>query len=222
MADSKISGLPAATVAAGSDELAANEAGTSKKVTVEQLRGGRTFFIAPEGDDSTGDGTELKPWKGIKKLCAALTQPGDTGYCRGGTYVEAAAFGDNVIDAEGTTGAPITIRNYPGEVPVFDGSSAGTYTHPLWFRYAKHWVVDGLQFTGWTPTQAADIVLGAGAGGGLYCADITVQNCKLTAKAGLSNNEHLVYASNHAQTAATVRWCTLVGMNSGSGHGRRP
>jgi len=37
MADTKISALPAATAAAGADELAINEAGTSKKLTVDQV-----------------------------------------------------------------------------------------------------------------------------------------------------------------------------------------
>lgn len=38
MADTKISALPAATVAAAANELAINEAGTSKKLTVDLLR----------------------------------------------------------------------------------------------------------------------------------------------------------------------------------------
>lgn len=37
MADTKVSALPAASVAAAANELPINEAGTSKKVTVTQL-----------------------------------------------------------------------------------------------------------------------------------------------------------------------------------------
>ena len=38
MADTKISGLSAATTAASANELAINEAGTSKKLSVDQLQ----------------------------------------------------------------------------------------------------------------------------------------------------------------------------------------
>lgn len=44
MADTKISALTAASAAAGANELAINEAGTSKKVTAEQLR----TFVGPK------------------------------------------------------------------------------------------------------------------------------------------------------------------------------
>lgn len=45
MADTKISALTAASAAAAANELAINEAGTSKKVTVAQLQ----HFLAPQG-----------------------------------------------------------------------------------------------------------------------------------------------------------------------------
>lgn len=40
MADEKISELPAATVSAGANEFAINEAGTSKKLTLDQVWNG--------------------------------------------------------------------------------------------------------------------------------------------------------------------------------------
>jgi len=45
MADTKISALSAATAVAAANELAINEAGTSKKITAEQLKD----YIAPRG-----------------------------------------------------------------------------------------------------------------------------------------------------------------------------
>jgi hypothetical protein len=52
MADTKISALPAASAALGADELAINEAGTSKKLTVTQIQtliGGGTITTQDEG-----------------------------------------------------------------------------------------------------------------------------------------------------------------------------
>lgn len=46
MADSKISSLTAASAALAADELAINEAGTSKKLTVDQLQ--QYLYVASE------------------------------------------------------------------------------------------------------------------------------------------------------------------------------
>jgi hypothetical protein len=52
--------------------------------------------------------------------------PGDTLYLRGGTYWETKLR----TSKKGTAGAPIRIRNYPGEVPVIDGSAPAFRTVP--------------------------------------------------------------------------------------------
>src|SRR3990172_7982875 len=59
MADTKISALTAAAAAAAANELAINEAGTSKKLTVAQL----ATFLAPDVQvfTATGAGTWTKP-----------------------------------------------------------------------------------------------------------------------------------------------------------------
>lgn len=46
--------------------------------------------------------------------------PGDTIYLRGGTYAFPAQL---VISRSGTSGNPIRLFNYPGEVPILDGST---------------------------------------------------------------------------------------------------
>jgi len=50
MADTKISGLTAATSALAADELAINEAGTSKKLTVAQVSDYVVGILSPATD----------------------------------------------------------------------------------------------------------------------------------------------------------------------------
>ena len=79
---------------------------------------GSTYFLAPDGDD-LGAGTETSPWATLEHAAAQLL-PGDVLLVRGGVYHEA-----NVdVAVAGLPGAPITIRAYPGEAPVFDGGLA--------------------------------------------------------------------------------------------------
>ncbi len=63
MADTKISALTAATVAAGTNELAINEAGTSKKLTVAQV----ADFLFTRISGSSG---AAGPYKTLQKLSA--------------------------------------------------------------------------------------------------------------------------------------------------------
>ena len=48
---------------------------------------GRSLYVAPDGSDSTGDGTQSKPWASIQKA-ADLVEPGDIVYVSPGTYSE--------------------------------------------------------------------------------------------------------------------------------------
>lgn len=87
------------------------------------LRGGLAavgLFIAPTGDDTTGDGTFSNPWQTLGKAHTEAL-PGDTVWLRGGTYRLTSAF---EWTASGTVGAPIKVRSYPGEVATITSSIA--------------------------------------------------------------------------------------------------
>lgn len=74
------------------------------------------YYIAPNGNDITGDGSFSNPFFSLEKVWSVLVA-GDTCYCRGGTY----QF-DNRQDLTGKSGAAgnlISILNYPNEVPIF-------------------------------------------------------------------------------------------------------
>ncbi|MDT3699214.1 MAG: right-handed parallel beta-helix repeat-containing protein [Thermincola sp.] len=88
--------------------------------------GKRYYYVRPDGNDSNS-GTIAKPFKTIQKA-VDVALAGDTIYIRAGKYRERV-----VLKRSGRAGKLITIRNYPGEVPVIDGAGlkwAGSHT--LW------------------------------------------------------------------------------------------
>jgi hypothetical protein len=79
------------------------------------------FFVATDGSDSNS-GAVNSPFATIAKA-ASLAQPGDVILVRGGVY-----SGPVSIWKSGKEGAPITIKAYPGEHPIIDGSGTRANT----------------------------------------------------------------------------------------------
>lgn len=81
------------------------------------------YYIAPDGDDETGDGSIEHPWMNLQHA-VNQAKPGDAIICRGGRYHFTTRDGSGKltvrIKSSGTADAPITIRNYDGETPIFD------------------------------------------------------------------------------------------------------
>lgn len=81
------------------------------------------YFIAPDGNDADGDGTIEHPWLNLQKA-VNIAQPGDVIMCRGGRYhfTQRDSSGKLTvrIKSSGTAEAPITIRAYGDEQPIFD------------------------------------------------------------------------------------------------------
>ena len=110
----------------------------------------KEIYIAPDGNDNTGDGTIDKPWFDLGKAVNAAT-PGTHIICRGGTYLQKVQ-GDGKftvrIKSNGTADAPIIIRCYDGEKPVFDfkngltaervGERGITITGNYWWLFGLH------------------------------------------------------------------------------------
>ena len=89
--------------------------------TLQSITGGGAAplvgkFMSPTGSDAA-TGTEAAPWRTLAASLPKLTA-GTTLYCRGGTYTET---GITISGVNGSAGNPITITNYPGETPIFDG-----------------------------------------------------------------------------------------------------
>lgn len=113
-----------------------------------------TYYIAPTGNDETGDGTMDNPWYNLQKAVNAAVA-GDVIICRGGRYSPTMtdSSGKTTIRLKhsGRADAMITIRNAEGEEPVFDfaatqliadGSMVGTrgfeITGNYWYLYGLH------------------------------------------------------------------------------------
>jgi len=89
-----------------------------------------TFYVATSGNDAS-NGTLSAPFRTIKKA-ATMTSPGDEVLVRGGVYT-----GTVGVMAKGTSAAHITIRAYPGETPVIDGTGTAAATDLVTFYQAS-------------------------------------------------------------------------------------
>ncbi len=85
------------------------------------LLASQAIFVALNGSDPNGDGSIDNPYRTLKKA-ANEASPGDTIYVRGGLYTGTK---DTIYGINGTAQQPITIRPYPGETVIFDGTNAG-------------------------------------------------------------------------------------------------
>ncbi|MDQ3813132.1 MAG: right-handed parallel beta-helix repeat-containing protein, partial [Armatimonadota bacterium] len=71
---------------------------------------GKTYYVAPAGDDKAGDGSKDQPWRSVQFGMNQL-QPGDCLYLRGGEYREKML----TFARSGRPDAYITVAGYPGE-----------------------------------------------------------------------------------------------------------
>ena len=82
-----------------------------------------TYYISPEGNDSTGDGSFDNPWYNPAKA-VSVAQAGDVIFCRGGRY-HISKYGTDGkltvrLSQSGTEQEPIVISAYENEAPIFD------------------------------------------------------------------------------------------------------
>lgn len=119
--------------------------GLSILLPVSSVAGSATYYISPTGNDQSGDGTKGNPWKSLAKAVPHLSSPGDTLYCRGGVYTSLTDSAWASSGRDGTAAQPMSIRNFPGETPVFRSTSGSNGSHVLRI-YGDYWIIDGLQF----------------------------------------------------------------------------
>jgi len=75
-----------------------------------------TYYVSTCGNDRN-PGTYALPWLTLQHA-ANTARAGDTVYVKGGIYNETVIFQTN----SGTATAPIVFTNYPGQVPIIDGT----------------------------------------------------------------------------------------------------
>lgn len=103
------------------------------------------YYVSPTGSD-TQAGTVGQPF-GSLQHAHDIAQPGDEIQLRGGTYRLTRGV---QLTRDGTSTQPITIRNYPGEVPVLDGSgvsATGAAGYVLDLSGVAYNRISGLQIT---------------------------------------------------------------------------
>jgi uncharacterized protein YjdB len=147
------------------------------------------FYISPDGDDTSGDGSIENPWFSLNRAETAVS-PGGTVYIRGGVYqiletvTETHNTGSTAIDyvfhmtKSGRPTAPINYFAYPGdERPVFDMSQVkpldvrvyvlvveGSYLHFKGFDIAKTQV----NVSNTAGTTQSECVLNYGGNNNIY------------------------------------------------------
>ncbi len=90
-------------------------------IIAPQLLAGTVYYVATSGNDSY-NGLHPSYMSGANgpvrtlQRAAGLVKPGDTVQIRGGVYQATSNW-----SVDGTQASPITVTNYPGEVPVIDG-----------------------------------------------------------------------------------------------------
>lgn len=132
----------------------------SRVVLPESPKPGRTFFVAPAGDDA-GVGAESSPFRTIERARDAIRALKDQGglpaggvevVLRGGEYPLTQSFELTAQDS-GAAESPVVYRAYPGETPRFSG---------------------GVRVTGFQPVRDAAILarLPEDSRGKVLCADL--------------------------------------------------
>jgi hypothetical protein len=96
------------------------------------------YYVATNGNDTTGNGSSNQPYATLGKA-AGLANPGNLIYMRGGTYFTPGKIS---LSRSGAVSQPIRVRAFPGEQPTFDCSSAPSNTVCLsisgnyWYLYS--------------------------------------------------------------------------------------
>jgi hypothetical protein len=85
--------------------------------------GGRTFYVSPDGSDSSSGRTPGEAWRTVHKVNRASLEPGDTVLFDGGQ-----TYGDDTLmpESSGSPDAPIAYGSY--------GAGRATLTRGIWFR----------------------------------------------------------------------------------------
>lgn len=84
---------------------------------------GATYYVDALNGNNSNPGTESRPWNTVAYALGATSPigPGDTVYLRGGTYREQVD-----VKKSGNASNWITVKSYPGEMAVFDGTGLVT------------------------------------------------------------------------------------------------
>ena len=152
---------------------------------------GSTYYVSPRGNDSHTGLSVSAAFKTFEKALQSA-KAGDVILAAGGVYSEKIN-----IEKSGTAGAPITLKNVPGQVPVLDGSNLSPRGGQgmITLMDQSHIVIDGFEIRRFKTS-------GSGVPMGIYvegaCTDIQILNCKIHEIENPRGNAHgiAVYGNN--------------------------
>ena len=146
-----------------------------------------TYYVSTTGNDSTGTGTSLKPWKTIEKSITKA-KAGDTVSIAAGNYTYETT--PIAFTASGTSTSPITFKSSGGVACFFAPMSATSqsYITLKGLQVQNYGSYDGFKFTScnnMTLDTASAYNLWSGYGIDLQgCSSITVTNCSVSSVSG--------------------------------------
>jgi parallel beta-helix repeat protein len=176
------------------------------------------YYVAVAGDDGNA-GTLDKPFRTIGKALG-LVVPGDTVIARGGTYYEQLN-----ISGGGIRGKNITLKAYPGEHPVIDGSKVFVlgWAALVTLSNVRYVVLDGLDICNLSSASGSADPEGINITGNSH--DITIRNCNIygivntsALNNGRSGHAILVLGTDAATPISNlvIEYCTVHDTKTGT------
>lgn len=180
--------------------------------------GSHSYYVAANGNDGNS-GTMDAPLKTIDHALS-LTVPGDTVMLRGGVY-----YGQISFPKGGIKDKNITLKAYPGERPVLDGSNiiVSGWQALVSIRNMRYIVLDGLDICNLSTASGSADPEGIFIDGGSH--DITIRNCNIyniknssPLSSGRSGHAILVLGTNAATPISNlvIEYCTVHDMKTGT------
>ncbi|NDL68451.1 stalk domain-containing protein [Anaerotalea alkaliphila] len=160
---------------------------------------GTTYYVSTTGDDANTGTTATSALKTFKKALEKAVA-GDTILAKGGTYSEKI-----VVSKSGTAGAPITIKNAPGETPVLDGTGmTPTWDGMVTIENKSNVTIEGFEIRNYKATKSSSVPMGIsvyGAG-----ANIQLLNNRIHAIENPTGNAHgiRVFGTNGSTPVSNI------------------
>jgi len=161
--------------------------------------GSAIYYVATDGDDNNR-GTQSEPWRSIQKAADSL-QPGETVRIRGGVYSEFVN-----INVSGNSQGAITFQNYPGEIPILDGSElemTKSNQSLILLSNVNYITIKGLEIRNLNTSDRSFDPTGISiknGGNNIQLLDNNIHHIHNTAKSG---NAHGIHILGNTQTALT-------------------
>lgn len=175
----------------------------------------KSIYVAADGNDSN-NGSVSAPLKSIN-LALSKALAGDTVFVRAGTYYDRINF-----NSSGLLGKNITLKAYPGERPLIDGSqtTASGWMAMVSFANAKFLTIDGFDIAHFQTSNGGVDPMGISITGNsrgisiLNCNIYDIKNFHLT-----NRSAHAIFILGNGSEAMrdiTVSGCTVHDTQTGT------